>query len=137
MAKLFISCPIRGRSIENINDSKKKMRKIAEIIFEEEFDNILGLSSDFAEEIPDDASPHVFHLGSNIQTLAETDYYIGLTHTEEVGDYMTECEIANKIAERYCIRRVLIDWMEICPDLIEMMKFNEAVKSSVFKYFNM
>ena len=40
MKKLFISCPMKGRTEENIRKSMEKMHKAAEAVFEEEFEVI-------------------------------------------------------------------------------------------------
>ena len=40
MKKLFISCPMKGRTEENIRKSMEKMHKIAEIIFDQELEVI-------------------------------------------------------------------------------------------------
>ena len=40
MKKLFISCPMKGRTEENIRKSMEKMHKIAEEIFEQELQEI-------------------------------------------------------------------------------------------------
>lgn len=40
MEKLFISCPMRGRTEEQIRKSMEQMRKIAEAIFDEKFEVI-------------------------------------------------------------------------------------------------
>lgn len=40
MEKLFISCPMRGRTEEQIRKSMERMHKIAEAIFDEELEVI-------------------------------------------------------------------------------------------------
>ena len=40
MKKLFISCPMKGRTEEQIRDSRNKMHKIAEAVFGEELEVI-------------------------------------------------------------------------------------------------
>lgn len=40
MKKLFISCPMKGRTEENISKSMDQMHKIAEIIFDQELEAI-------------------------------------------------------------------------------------------------
>ena len=40
MKKIFISCPMKGRTEENIRKSMEKMHKIAEEIFEQELEVI-------------------------------------------------------------------------------------------------
>lgn len=40
MKKLFISCPMKGRTEENIRKSMEKMHKIAEAVFEQELEVI-------------------------------------------------------------------------------------------------
>lgn len=50
MKKLFVSCPMKGRTDEAIKDSMERMRKIAELVFGEDLEAIDSFISDNAPE---------------------------------------------------------------------------------------
>ena len=46
LKKLFISCPTAGRELENINNTRARMYKVAEAIFDQELEIINGYPLD-------------------------------------------------------------------------------------------
>lgn len=103
MKKLFISCPMRGRTEENIRKSMKKMHKIAEIIFDQELEVIPTYIED---EPPENNNTRVWYLGKSIQLLAQADYFIGCV---EYSDFFTGCAIESDVARMYNIPRTYVD----------------------------
>lgn len=109
MKKLFISCPMRGRTEDNIKKTMRKMHKMAEIIFEQELEVI----DSYIEQVPETKNQRIWCLGKSIQMLAEADFYIGVSN---VWDF-EGCQIENRIASAYNIESTLIDVNDITPDL--------------------
>lgn len=113
MKKLFISCPMKGRTEENIRKSMEKMHRIAEIVFEQELDVIPSYIED---RPPQDAQEAIWYLGKSIQLMAQADYYIGIDYS----DFWHGCTIENEVASRYGIERTFVHCRELMPDLREV-----------------
>lgn len=74
--KLFISCPMKDRTKENINRSMERMHKLAEIIFDQELEVI---PTWIDEEPPADCvNPGVWYLGKSLELLSQADYFIAM-----------------------------------------------------------
>lgn len=113
MKKLFISCPMRGRTDENIRQSIEKMHRIAEAMFGEPLEII---SSYIHEDAPDSANKPIWYLGRSLQLLSEADFFIGITDAWESRG----CYIESQVAERYDISTVLVEKRHVAPDLVEV-----------------
>lgn len=113
MKKLFISCPMKGRTEENIRKSIEKMHKIAEIVFEQELEVIPTYIND---NPPQDSHQAIWYLGKSIQLLAEADFFIGVEYT----DFFFGCRIESEVARDYGIRSTYISVREYMPDAIEV-----------------
>ena len=111
--KLFISCPMKGRTEENIRKSKKMMHKIAEIVFDQELEVIPTYIED---KPPEHNNQAVWYLGKSIQLLAEADFFIGVEYT----DFFFGCQIESQVARDYRIRSYHINVHELMPDVIEV-----------------
>lgn len=94
--KLFISCPMNGRTEENIKKSMDKMHKIAEIVFEQKLDVI---DTYIEEDPPEGVNAGVWYLGKSIEMMSEADYFIGI---DCCGVYKG-CALETKIAYDYHI----------------------------------
>ena len=95
--KLFISCPMKDRTEENIKKSMTKMHKIAEVVFEQELDVI----DTYIEEVPPEGvNAGVWYLGKSIEMMAEADYFIGVSRC---GYLRHGCSIETTIAKAYNI----------------------------------
>ena len=112
MKKLFISCPMKGRTEENIKRSMEKMHKIAEIVFDQEVEVI---PSCIEEDPPQTNDKRLWYLGKSIQMMAEADYFIGLRWT----DFYDGCAVETITAERYEIPCAYVDMERIMPDAVE------------------
>ena len=114
MKKLFISCPMKGRTEENIRKSMEQMHKIAEIVFGEELEVI---DTYINEDAPKNVVKHgLWYLGKSIEMLAEADYFIGVEYTE----IFHGCEIENRVAMSYGIRSTHVKMYELMPDVVEV-----------------
>lgn len=115
MKKLFISCPMKGRTEENIRKSMEKMHKMAEIIFDQELEVIPTYIED---NPPENSQRCVWYLGKSILLLSEADYFIGV----EWNDVFRGCNIENEIARSYGIRSVNVSMHDLMPDTCEVIK---------------
>lgn len=113
MKKLFISCPMKGRTEENIRKSMKKMHKMAEIIFDQELEVI----PTYIEHIPPETKDKsIWCLGESIKKMAEADFFIGIGWDE----YFKGCEIERIVAKEYGIKSTNINVYELMPDVKEI-----------------
>lgn len=113
MKKLFISCPMKGRTEENIRKSMEQMHKIAEIIFDQELEVIPSYVED---KPPENNNKAIWYLGKSIQLLANADYFIGV----EYRDFFDGCVIESDVARRYDIPSTYVRADELMPDAIEV-----------------
>lgn len=113
MKKLFISCPMKGRTEENIKDSMDRMHKIAELIFDQELEVI---PSYIEHKPPVDAKQAVWYLGESIKKLAEADYFIGIEYSQAFKG----CGIESDIALAYKIPTTYVRIGEMMPDAAEI-----------------
>ena len=113
MKKLFISCPMRGRTDENIRQSMEKMHRIAEATFGEPLEMI---SSYISEDAPEAANKPIWYLGRSLQLLSEADFFIGITDAREISG----CYVESQVAARYDIPTVLVEKRHVAPDLVEV-----------------
>lgn len=95
MKKLFISCPMKGRTKENIEKSMDKMHRIAEAAFEQKLEVIPSYIEDLP---PKDNREAVWYLGESIKLLAQADYFIGIDAYDFTG-----CNIERDTARSYYI----------------------------------
>lgn len=114
MKKLFISCPMRGRSNESIVASIEQMYKIAEAIFGEELEVVQ--SHVIMNEPPQNVDERLWSLGNAIQKMGEADCYIGVCDPEKENH---GCIIENHVAKLYGVPQYLVDIKYIAPDVME------------------
>ena len=113
--KLFISCPMAGRSEENIRKTREKMHRIAETVFEEELEVIPSYDNKYvAENVKNEA---VWHLGRSISLMAYADYFIGVYGKNDLRG----CGVENKIAREYHLRRTFVNTFDVVPDIHEQL----------------
>lgn len=113
MKKLFISCPMKGRTEENIKKSMEQMHKIAEIIFDQELEVI---PTYIADNPPENNNKAIWYLGKAIQLMADADYFIGA----EYPDFFRGCAIENEVARSYGIPSTYVRLHELMPDAVEV-----------------
>ena len=122
MKKLFISCPMKGRTKENIKKSMEQMHKIAEIMFDQKLEVIPTYIEDAP---PANSNECVWYLGRSIQLMAEADLFVGIYYSE----YFKGCNIESDVANSYGIPSVRFDIYKLMPDVTEVER--EYYKSMV------
>ena len=124
MKKLFISCPMKGRTEENIKKSVERMHKLAEIIFDEELEVIPSYIED---NPPEDSKQVIWYLDKSIQLLAEADYVIGIDYSE----FYRDCNVERDIAYMYGIPFYGVNARQMFTDIeeIERKMWADAEKS--------
>lgn len=120
MKKLFISCPMKGRTEENIRNSMERMHKIAEATFGEELEVI---PSYIEHTPPVDCKQAVWYLGESIKKLSEADYFIGIRYESA----FTGCCVERQVAESYGIPSTFVDICIVMPDAWEIANRNYTV----------
>lgn len=85
--KLFISCPMRGRTKEAIEESFKVMHEEAEKRFGKKLEVIHTYIDQDAPEVVNDP---VWYLGESLKKLSQADYFIGVDITK-YGLYNKRC----------------------------------------------
>ena len=113
MKKLFICCPMKGRTEENIRISMKQMHKYAEIIFDQELEVIPTYIED---NPPDNSNQAIWYLGESIKKLAEADFFIGIEYT----DIFRGCSVESDVARQYGIRSTFVNYREMMTDIVEI-----------------
>lgn len=116
MKKLFISCPMKGRTEENIRKSMEKMHRIAEAVWEQELEVIPSYIED---KPPENAKQAVWYLGENIKKLADADYFIGVYYGHYNG-----CDVERDVAHRYGIPDYTVEVKIAAPDACEVTENN-------------
>ncbi len=106
MKKLFVSVPMKGRTVENIKASIEKMHKIAEILEGEQ----LELIDSYVEgKPPVNSKESVWYLGESIKKLSEADVFIGIGQTYEWHG----CDTEAKIAGEYHIKSYYVPFYQL------------------------
>ena len=123
MKKLFISCPMKGRTEENIRNSMERMHKIAEATFGEELEVI---QSYIPEHAPKCTNSRIWYLGESIKMMSEADYFIGIQYDCTFAG----CNIERDVARQYEIPSVYVDISIVMPDAWEISNRNYTAAPS-------
>lgn len=124
MKKLFISCPMKGRTEENIRDSMTRMHKIAEAMFGEELEVIPTYIPD---EAPEGINRRIWYLGESIKMMSEADYFIGVGYEEAFPG----CCIEHSVANHYGIPSARVDISIVMPDAYKIANRNYTTCASI------
>jgi len=101
LKKLFISCPMKNRSKESIQESFETMHKVAEIMFGEELEVI---QSYIDEDPPNDVNAGIWYLAHSMLKLSEADYFIGVYNQRlSIHENYNMCDFEERIARNYNI----------------------------------
>lgn len=126
MKKLFISCPTKGRTEENIKKSMEKMHRIAEIVFDQELE---AIDSWIEEDVPESVkNPDVWYLAKSIELLSTAEYFIGIQYE----DFWKGCCVEAHVAKLYGIPCTFVDARKLMPDVEEVV--NEYWKNKEKTY---
>lgn len=112
--KLFISCPTKGRTVENIKKSFEILKRTAEAYSGE----VLGVVNPYEPKIFENDADRIRSLGDSIKLMADADYFITI---EKFWEH-TECGVENNIAGEYGVKRMLAMTEFVAPDVIEKSK---------------
>lgn len=115
MKKLFISCPMKGRTEEAIKSSMARMHRIAELVFDQELE---AIDTYIPDEAPDGVNRGVWYLGESIKRMAAADYFIGISWSE----CFKGCDIERSVANAYGIPATQIAVEDMMPDAAEIEK---------------
>lgn len=111
--KLYISCPMKGRTDEAIRHDMDRMHKMAEIVFDEELEVI---PTYVKHDPPETGNKAIWCLGESIKKMAEADYFIGVQFLENFRG----CDIESRVARAYEIRSTYVDLEAMMPDVLEL-----------------
>lgn len=109
--KLFISCPIKGRTEENIKKSFEILKRTAEAYTGE----ALEVVNPYESKIFENDADHIRNLGDSIKLMADADYFITIERFWE----HTECGVENNIAGEYSVKRMLAMTEFVAPDVFD------------------
>lgn len=117
LKKLFISCPTKGRELDNIKNTRARMHKIAEAIFDQELEVI--------NEYPLDTSPvdthdkgrlEAYNYGLSVLLISQADYFIGI-HS---SIYFEECGGEANIAKECGLEATFVSVYDIAKDAVDI-----------------
>ena len=75
MKKLFISCPMKGRTEENIRATMEKMHKLAQVVFDQELELVHCYDTVPAQEVK---RMDIWRVGESVKLMSKADYFIGV-----------------------------------------------------------
>lgn len=108
--KLFISCPMKGRTEENIKKSFEVMQRIAEAYTGETLEVVNPHEPKTFESDAD----RIRSLSDSIKLMAEADYFITF---ENYFEYRG-CSVENQVAALYGLERMLVMTKVAAPDVL-------------------
>lgn len=112
MKKLFISCPMKNRSEENIRMTFDRLHKIAEAVYGESLEVIPTYIED---NPPKCRTEGLWYLGKSIELLSQADYFIGIC-----GDnawLYNGCTVEADVAKLYGMPVYLVPTNFSAPDV--------------------
>ena len=118
MKKVFISCPMKDRTRDAIEESMLKMTEYAENFLEEEIEVIPTYIEDTPENVKNEG---LWYLSESIKLLSEADVFVGMSYPY---DY-TGCNLETAAARGYDIPIVSIP-NDYIFTIKERKKFKQA-----------
>lgn len=110
--KLYISCPMAGRSEEAIRHDMDRMHKMAEIVFDQELEVIHSV---IENDPPKGVNWPIWYLGESIKKMAEADYFIGVVDAYGARG----CRVEAETAEAYEIPTYFVSAYQFMPEVNE------------------
>lgn len=111
--KLFVSCPMKGRTEEAIRHDMDRMHKMAEIVFDQELEVV---TTYVKHDPPRTGNKAIWYLGESIKKMSEADYFIGINYLETFHG----CEVEARVARLYGIPSTYVDTETMMPDVLEL-----------------
>ena len=128
MKKLFVSCPMTGRTKEQILKSMQIGKTMAELYFNEE--ELLVINTWIEDEPPEYIkNERLWYLAKSLEFLAEADYSIIIGNYGVHIDRFKSCHIEEDIISEMDIPHYKIDLRSIAPDL-----FNDGAEEKKRRY---
>lgn len=112
--KLFISCPMKGRTEENIKKSFEVLERTAEAYAGE----ALEVVNPYEPKAFESAADRICSMGDSIKLMADADYFITVDRFWE----HTECGVENNIAGECGVKRMLAMTDFAAPDVLKKSK---------------
>lgn len=109
MKKLFISCPMNGRTPEAIAITREKMKKIAEVFVGE---HLSVIPSYIKKKPPEGQNERIWYLGEAIKKMAQADYFIGIDHHWQ----WPGCLVERTVASNYGLKSIEVPVQYVAPD---------------------
>lgn len=110
--KLYISCPMKGRTEEAIRHDMDRMHKMAEIVFDQELEVI---PTYVKHDPPETGNKAIYCLGESIKKMAEAGYFIGV-----VGACGARgCQVETEVAGAYEIPSYFVEANRFMPEVNE------------------
>lgn len=119
--KLYISCPMNGRTEEAIRHDMDRMHRIAEAMFDQELEVI---PTYVKHDPPETGNKAIYCLGESIMKMADADYFIGVRWAENAKG----CRVENEVSAAYSIPRALVDADEFMPEVSKQWKLEQAAE---------
>ena len=117
--KLFISCPMKGRTEENIKKSFEVMQRIAEAYTGE----TLEVVNHYEPKTFEGDADLIRRLSESIRLMAEADYFITFENYYEYRG----CSVENRVAELYGLKRMSAMTKLAAPDVLDENQANIPV----------
>ena len=115
LKKLFICCPTDGRELTNIINTRDRMHRIAEAMFDQELDVI----NDYPVYVPEDITGRkqtAYIYGKEVVEIAHADYFIGIYDSI----YFEDCSDLAVIARACDIPTTYVSVFDIAPDAVDI-----------------
>ena len=109
--KLFISCPMKGRTEENIKKSFEVMQRIAEAYTGE----TLEVVNHYEPKTFESDADRILSLSDSIRLMAEADYFITF---ENYFEYRG-CSVENRVAALYGLKIISAMTKFAAPDVLD------------------
>lgn len=122
--KLYISCPMKGRTEAAIRHDMDRMHRVAEAVFDQELEVI---PSYIEHTPPETVNQGIWYLGESIKKMAEADYFIGVT-----GAYGARgCRVEAEAACAYEIPSFFVEAHQFMPEVNEQWVQRHAVHEHI------
>lgn len=122
--KLYISCPMKGRTEEAIRHDMDRMHRVAEAVFNQELEVI---PTYVKHDPPETGNKAIWCLGESIKKMSEADYFIGVNGVYGVRG----CRVEAETAAAYEIPSFFVEAYQFIPDVNEQWVQQHAVREYI------
>lgn len=122
--KLYISCPMNGRTEEAIRHDMGRLHKTAEAVFDQELEVI---PTYVKHDPPETGNKAILCLGEYIKKMSEADYFIGV-----IGAYGSRgCQVETEVACAYEIPAYFVEAHKFMPEVNKQWVQRHAVHENI------